>query len=80
MVADNIEIGDTIIKQGDVGDRMFVLYKGNISVVVGGREVAVLDQSRVFGESALVNNEPRNATIVAKTRCELFMLFKSDYD
>jgi len=55
-----------IVKQGELGDRLFVVVQGQVSVVVDGREVAVLHEGEHFGELALIDTEPRSADIIAK--------------
>ena len=61
-----ISPGEVIVEQGDQGDKLFVVVQGDVSVQVDGREVAVLREGEHFGELALVDREPRSATIVAK--------------
>ena len=55
-----------VVKQGELGDRLFVVVQGQVSVVVDGREVAVLHEGEHFGELALIDTEPRSADIIAK--------------
>ena len=56
----------TVVKQGDVGDTLYVVVQGEVSVQVGGHEVTTLKAGEHFGELALVDHEPRSADIVAK--------------
>lgn len=58
--------GQVIVRQGDLGDTLFVVVQGEVSVVVDGQEVSTLTAGEHFGELALVGTEPRSATIVAK--------------
>lgn len=55
-----------IVKQGEVGDTLYVVVQGEVSVVVDGNEIAVLGEGEHFGELALVDTEPRSADVVAK--------------
>lgn len=59
--------GDTVIRQGDVGDCMFVIQKGRVEVIVAeqGRErtVARLKKGDFFGEMAVFERELRSATV-----------------
>ena len=55
-----------VVKQGEVGDTLYVVVQGEVSVVVDGNELAVLGEGEHFGELALVDTEPRSADIVAK--------------
>lgn len=60
--------GETILREGDEGDTMYVLLAGNVSVHVGGRQRAVLGEGSHVGEMALMTRQPRTATIRAETR------------
>jgi len=59
-----------IIHQGEEGDRFFVLYDGEVSVNINGKEVTRLkhtpgdDVATFFGEVALMKDEPRSASII----------------
>lgn len=72
--------GDIIIKQGDPGDDFFIVEDGELfakKVFEEGQEAkVVLDYSRgsYFGELALINSQPRQATVEAKTDCNLLTL------
>lgn len=58
---------ELILKQGEKGDTFFILYEGEVVVLVDGQEksrlVASPKQAKIFGELALLNNEPRAATV-----------------
>jgi small-conductance mechanosensitive channel/CRP-like cAMP-binding protein len=65
--------GETIIRRGAVGESMFVIVEGRVSVRVPDEtdaqhhEVAQLREESVFGEMALLTGERRTADIVALT-------------
>ena len=72
--------GETIIKKGDVGNEMFLIFRGEVEIIDGkGHVVATLREGDCFGEVALLLSEPRNATVRAKTACNLFVLDRSDF-
>lgn len=57
--------GETILRHGAVGDSMFIVHEGMVSVRVDGREVARLKPGEFFGEMALLTGERRTADIIA---------------
>ncbi|MEQ1771001.1 MAG: cyclic nucleotide-binding domain-containing protein [Devosia sp.] len=61
--------GEIIFKQGDAGDEFFIVRSGKVSVRLGNRTLDTLGEGEVFGEMALIDREPRSATMVAETDC-----------
>lgn len=57
--------GETIIKLGTVGNSMFIVHQGSVSVQVNDKEVARLHAEDFFGEMALLTGETRTADVVA---------------
>ncbi len=58
--------GQTIVTEGEIGDTLYVVVQGDFGVLIQDNEVAVLHEGEHFGELALVESEPRSASIVAK--------------
>lgn len=69
-----------VIKQGDQGDCMYVIYKGTVDVLVHGNKVAEFSDKTVFGEGALMSRAGRTATVVAKVDTKLLKLTQQDHD
>jgi len=71
--------GDIIIKENDIGQEFFILFKGKVAVLKGDVEVAQLFQGSNFGEMGLVDNAPRSATIKALDTCYLMVVERSKF-
>ncbi|RXZ44982.1 mechanosensitive ion channel family protein [Crenobacter cavernae] len=72
--------GDTIMQQGQVAHRLYILIKGEVEVWIdegqGRQLVDVLGPGQVFGEMGLMTGEARSATVVARGTVECFRLDK----
>jgi len=65
---------ETIIKQGDIGDRCYIILKG--SVLISKKltskppiKINILNKGDVFGEIAILRNIPRTADVITLTPC-----------
>ena len=73
--------GELILKRGEPGDSMFVIYRGNVEVRLPSRDgnaqqVAELNPGSFFGEMALLTGEPRNADVVTLSEVETLEIRK----
>jgi glucose-6-phosphate 1-dehydrogenase len=72
--------GDYIIKAGDPGNEMYVVCRGLVEVLGrDGQLLNTLGEGSFFGELSLLSQQPRTASIRAKTPCNLFILDGSDF-
>ncbi len=79
MSEKHVAEGETVIKQGAIGDYFYVVESGRLAVwkSIGGKEpiiVANIGSGGSFGELALMYNAPRAATVVATEPCTLWAL------
>ena len=63
--------GQTIFREGDAGDQMFVVKEGEVEIVVQGRVVETIGPGGIFGEMALIDHQPRSGSAVAKVDSQL---------
>ncbi len=56
---------DYIFKQGEKGDKAFLLLDGRVAIEVNGKKVAEISEMEIFGEMSLILNKPRTASIKA---------------
>jgi len=61
----HLEAGETLFEQGDPGDAFYMVVTGRVAVVVGTREVATFGPHEGIGEMALLDGQPRSATVRA---------------
>jgi len=78
-----ISTGETIIREGEAGEECYLLRSGRVEVLARGaqgdeRSLATLEPGSLFGEAALLTDEPRNATVRASEPCTLLALRRSD--
>lgn len=73
--------GETIIRQGESGDSMFIMVEGEAQVTAErnglSRHVAGIKGGDCFGEMSLLTGEQRSATIVAHSDCQVVEIDKS---
>ena len=63
--------GAVILRQGEPGTTAYVVVDGMVDVFVGETRVATVGPGGLVGELAVITGEPRNATVVARTKCWL---------
>ena len=75
--------GEVIFEEGDLGDSLFVIVRGQVEVArrlpEGGlHPLAVLSPPEFFGEMGLIDKDFRSATVLARTDVDLLQLSALD--
>ncbi|MBV9150617.1 MAG: ATP-binding cassette domain-containing protein [Alphaproteobacteria bacterium] len=71
--------GEVIIREGEVGEELFLISEGEVEIDRSGHEVARLGAGDFFGELSLMSGDPRNATVVATKPVDTYVLGKDDF-
>jgi ATP-binding cassette subfamily B protein len=78
------DINDVVVREGGPADRFFVIARGVVEVLMGDgadtRVIAHLEDGDFFGEMALLERAPRNATVVAVTPTTMLSLERSEFE
>jgi MFS family permease len=74
MTRREVPAGETIFRQGDHGDRFYIIDSGEIEIEIDGREANVLGPGEHFGEIALLRDISRTATARARKETKLYAL------
>ncbi len=72
--------GETLFKQGDLGEKAYMIVNGLMEVIVDGKKVGLMREGEVFGEMALILNQKRSATITSYKPTELISISKKNFD
>jgi CRP/FNR family cyclic AMP-dependent transcriptional regulator len=90
-----VPAGQVIMREGEVGDSMFLFAEGevlvtmNLTLKTGKREFSQAEKSMVrlnsrsvtfFGDMAMFENDVRSATITASTDCLLYEIKREDFE
>lgn len=74
-----VDKGARIFEEGEPGDSLYLIVNGRVKVHKGPREVAVLGEGECFGEMAILDNEPRSASITALEDALLLRIWSDNF-
>ena len=74
-----VPAGKVLVAEGETGHEFFVILEGNAKVTRQGRKIADIGAGAAFGELALLDKAPRNATVVAESDMELVVLGQREF-
>jgi CRP/FNR family transcriptional regulator, cyclic AMP receptor protein len=69
-----------LVEQGDVGLEFYLIVAGQASVRRNNRRTATIGPGEYFGELALLDRQPRSATVTAETEMELLILGQRQFN
>ena len=79
----HFEAGEAVFEQGDLGDRLYIILKGEAEVVrsENGTNVVLarLGPGEYFGEMALLNQKTRGATVRCVTSMDVLAVRKGEF-
>lgn len=80
------EPGEVICPEGEMGKALFIILYGEVAIT---KRAGMLKEDKVigklhsgdfFGEMSLLEEKPRTATVRALTKCEIYIIYKSNFD
>jgi hypothetical protein len=74
-----VPAGAEVFHQGDPGDCVYLVAEGGFAVEANGRVVSHVGPCELFGEMALLQNAPRNATVRAVEESRAYRLERSEF-
>ena len=73
------QAGDTLFREGDNGDCMYIIDKGQIDIVKRNKTLSMFTDGDVFGEMALFEDSPRSADAITSSECALYKILNQDF-
>ncbi|RTL50597.1 MAG: cyclic nucleotide-binding domain-containing protein [Rhodocyclaceae bacterium] len=74
-----VKAGQTLFREGDAGEVMYVLIRGEAEVTIDGMLVETCEPGTILGEMAVIDGSPRSATVTALTDCEFAIVDKKRF-
>jgi MFS family permease len=79
LVPLRVDAGTVIIREGDEGDRFYIVAEGELDVTQEGAALTMLTPGDYFGEIALLRDTSRTATVTARSAAVLYALDREDF-
>ena len=81
LIAAEVEFdpGDVLMTEGEMGDSMYLLLSGQVRVTRGKVPITDLGPKECVGELAILDSEPRSATVQAMTPTQALKLEREDF-
>ena len=80
--ADEVTVpeGRVLVDEGTIGREFYLIIKGTASVKRKGKQVATLKAGQHFGELALLDRRPRNATVTSTSEMDVMVLGQRQFN
>ncbi len=75
----DVSSGSELIRQGELGREFVVVVNGEAEVRRDGEVIAIRGPGTFFGETALLLDQPRNASVVATTDMTIEVIDRQDF-
>jgi CRP/FNR family transcriptional regulator, cyclic AMP receptor protein len=72
--------GQQIFIEGDAASEMYVVIDGEVDISFRGRPLETIGKGGIFGEMALVSDQPRSADATARSDCALMPLDQKRFE
>lgn len=79
LVPLRVEAGTVIVREGDEGDRFYIVVEGKLEVSHEGVSLSEMEPGGYFGEIALLRDVARTATVTAETDAVLYALDREEF-
>lgn len=79
---EEFQAGETIIREGEVGDTFYMIVEGSVDVFKkesGDKRIASLGSTKFFGHMALLGDATRNSTCIASNKVKVYVLTNVDF-
>jgi cAMP-dependent protein kinase regulator len=77
--SESFDNGQTIVSQGEVGNKFYIIEEGEAVAKKNGVEVMSYAVGDYFGELALIRNQPRAATVTCKGNAKMLSIDKGSF-
>jgi CRP/FNR family transcriptional regulator, cyclic AMP receptor protein len=75
-----VAAGQTLFKEGDVGNLMYVLISGTVQISVNNKVVEFAEPGSIVGEMAMIDEGRRSATVKAMSDCRFQPVDRHQFD
>jgi CRP/FNR family transcriptional regulator, cyclic AMP receptor protein len=85
MHKESLSVGDYVFKQGDTGERLYIVEKGAVSLIksIGAdmdKTILIAHEGSIFGEFSFIDGGARSAAALATVDAVLLSLDRKDFD